>query len=140
MAEALLRHLGGDRFEAQSAGSHPAGFVHPLAIEAMANMGLSMDDHVSKSWDEYATTPLDVVITVCDSAAGEACPHWHGEPITAHWSLPDPAHYRGSDDERYEFAQRIAGRLRTKIEALVETDWSSARAELVQRLGFLGEI
>ena len=140
MAEGLLRALGGDRFEALSAGSHPAGFVHGLAIEAMARMSISLDDHESKSWNAYGDTPLDLVITVCDNAAGETCPTWPGSPLTAHWSLPDPAYHPGTDEERLHFAMRVSERLRTKVVGLIELDWSGPRAAIEQRLRFLGEI
>jgi len=140
MAEALLRHLGGERFEALSAGSHPAGFIHPLAIDAMTRLGISLKNQNSKNWSEFAETRLDAVVTLCDAAAAEACPVWPGGPVTAHWSLPDPAYHLGTDDERLEFALKIAERLRTKIAAMVALDWSSDRAELKRQLDFLGEI
>jgi arsenate reductase len=140
MAEAILRHLGGDRFEVSSAGSHPAGFVHPLAIEAMRRLEIPMDDHVSKGWEQFADAPQDVVITVCDEAAKETCPSWTGSPLTPHWSLPDPTYHPGSEEERLEFALRVAQRLRAKIEGLIALDWSKDRVELAGRLQFLGEI
>jgi arsenate reductase len=143
MAEAILRHVAGGRFEALSAGSHPAGFVHPLAIEAMRQMEIPLEEHTSKSWDEFASAeggPVDVVITVCDNAAGEACPSWPGDPITAHWSLPDPVYHPGSEEERSDFALRVAQRLCTKIEGLIELEWTMDRAELSKRLAFLSEI
>lgn len=140
MAEAILRHLGGDRFQALSAGSFPAGFVHPLTIEVLKQLDIPMGNQESKSWDEFADKPVDVVITVCDAAAEETCPTWRGEPIAAHWSLPDPACLMASDEERLELALRVAQRLRAKIQGLVELDWSAERAELAKRLEFLGEI
>ena len=141
MAEAILRQLGGDRFEALSAGSHPAGFVHPLAIDAMSRLNIPLTNQTSKSWSEFTDMRLDVVVTLCDAAAAaEACPVLSGSPMTAHWSLPDPVYHPGTDDERLEFTLLIAERLRTKIAGLVGLDWSSDRAELEQRLGFLGEI
>lgn len=140
MAEALLRQLGGDRFEACSAGSKPAGFVHDLAIEAMARMDVPMENAVSKSWDEFTDKPIDLVVTVCDNAAGETCPVWPGAPHVVPWFLPDPAYHPGTADERLEFAMRVAQRLRTKIASLVELDWSMDSAELDRRLKFLGEI
>ena len=140
MAEAMLRQLGGDRFEALSAGSHPAGFIHPLAIDAMSRLNIPLASQTSKSWNEFFDTRLDVVVTLCDAAASEACPVWPGSPMTAHWSLPDPAFHPGTDDERLEFMLLIAERLRTKIAGLVGLDWTGDRAELKQRLGFLGEI
>jgi arsenate reductase len=140
MAEAILRRLGGDRFEAFSAGTYPAGFVHPLAIEAMRRMDIPMENPTSKSWDEFANVQVDTVITLCDAAAGEACPLWPGNPITGHWSLPDPAYHIGTEDERIEFALRVAERLRTKIQGLIDLDRSADKTELSKRLQFLGEI
>ncbi len=140
MAEAILRHLSSDRFEALSAGSHPAGFVHPIAIEAMRRLDIPLEDQTSKSWDEFAETSLDAVITLCDVAANETCPVWSGNPITAHWSLPDPAYHPGTEDERLQLALRVVQRLRTKTEGLIKLDWSMDRTELTKRLQFLGEI
>ncbi len=140
MAEAILRHLGRGRFEASSAGSHPAGFVHLLAIDALKAMGIPLADQTSKSWDSFVGGPVDVVITVCDAAAAQACPVFPGSPLSAHWSLPDPVYHPGTDDERLAFALSVAERLRTKIEGLVQLDWSVDRAELKRRLEFLGEI
>lgn len=140
MAEALLRHVGGDRFTASSAGSYPAGYIQPLAIQAMRVLKVPMEGQVSKSWDEFAQTPIDVVITLCDAAAGETCPNWQGDPITAHWSLPDPSFHPGSKEERLAFATSVAERLQTKIQGLVALDWSMSREELKRRLEFLGEI
>lgn len=95
MAEALANHLaiGGGKFVAYSAGSQPKGAPHPLALETLRTHGLVIDGLRSKSWDEFAATdapPLDFVFTVCDSAAGEQCPYWPGQPMTAHWGVEDP--------------------------------------------------
>ncbi len=140
MAEAILRHLGGDRFEVCSAGSHPAGFIHPLAADAMQRLNVPMEGQTSKSWEEFANVAMDVVITLCDAAAGEPCPTWPGSPNVAHWSLPDPTYHPGTQEERAAFTLRVAQRLRTKIEGLVELDFSSDPAEIQKRLEFLGEI
>ena len=140
MAEALLRHIAGERFDASSAGSHPAGFVHALAVEAMRRMKVPFGDPTSKSWNEFAQTPFDVVITVCDAAARETCPVWPGAPITAHWSLPDPVYHLGTDEERVAFTILIAERLRTKIQAMIELHFSIEPTELQRRIAFLGEI
>ena len=140
IAEAILRHLANERFESHSAGSHPADYIHPLAIGALKRMGVSCDNQRSKSWDEYTAVPIDVVITVCDRAAGLTCPAFGGAPVRVNWSLPDPVEFGGSDEERSAFALRIAQRLHVKIEALVSLDWSLSRDELQKRLEFLGEI
>jgi len=140
MAEAILRHLGDDRFESLSAGSTPAGFIHPLAIKAMQQLNIPMNDQESKSWDVFADTPLDVVITLCDQAAQETCPVWNGSPITANWFLPDPSFHPGSEEDRIEFAVRIAKRLTDKIRGMMELDFSAGRDQIQPRISFLGEI
>ena len=103
LAEAILNHRGAGRFAAFSAGSHPRGEVHPLAIQLLRDKGLAIAGLRSKSWDEFAAPGaphMDRIITVCDNAAGEACPVWPGRPAVAHWGLPDPAAVAGSDVER----------------------------------------
>jgi len=119
MAEALLRHVGGQRFQAFSAGSSPAGYVHPLAIETMRRMGISMQGQYSKSWEEFADRPMDVIITVCDNAAGRVCPRWPGQPATAHWGLPDPSFAPGTQEDRLAMAAGVALQARGWIERLV---------------------
>ncbi len=104
IAEALLNHEGKGRFRAYSAGSQPRGEVNPLAIEMLRKTGLAVDGLRSKSWSEFAATgapKMDFVITVCDNAAGETCPVWPGQPMNAHWGVPDPASVEGSDVERH---------------------------------------
>ena len=141
MAEALLRHLGGERFEALSAGSHPAGYIHPLAIAAMEHLRVPMIGHRSKSWDEFAATPLDVVITVCDAAAQEACPIWPGRAIRTHWPLPDPSFLPGTGAERLSFALEVAGRLRSKIERLTTLEFENKPEDQVRaELDRIGEL
>ncbi|WP_434149600.1 arsenate reductase ArsC [Methylocaldum gracile subsp. desertum] len=112
MAEALLNQIGQGRCRAFSAGSHPAGTVNPLALERLAKEGIPATGARSKHWNEFAQADapdLDFVITVCDNAAGEVCPAWPGQPITAHWGVPDPAAVTGSDDEkRLAFAKAFA--------------------------------
>ena len=119
MAEALLRRLGGERFIAHSAGTNPAGFVHPLAIEAMRRMGISLDKHRSKPVSEFADEPLDIVLTVCDHAARQPCPNWQGKSVLAHWSLPDPVLYPGPDHLRQEKANEVARLLTDYVRQLV---------------------
>jgi len=120
MAEATLRHMGGERFRALSAGSDPAGYIHPLAIETMRRLKTPIDqEQYSKSWDEFAHEEIDVIITVCDHAATQTCPVWPGHPATAHWSLPDPSFLPGSDEERLAAAEAVARQLQAWIGQLI---------------------
>jgi arsenate reductase len=120
IAEALLNARGHGRFRAFSAGSHPKGAVHPMALEVLRGHGIPVDDPRSKSWDEFAApgaARLDVIITVCDAAAKETCPIWPGQPATAHWSIEDPAAVEGSDQTRRDaFAKAFAD-----IDARIQT-------------------
>jgi arsenate reductase len=103
LAEAFLNSIGRGRFRAFSAGSHPTGKVNPLALELLEKSGIGAGGLRSKSWDEFAQAgapALDFIFTVCDSAAAEPCPVWPGHPVTAHWSIPDPAAVRGSEEEK----------------------------------------
>ena len=103
MAEGLLNYWGRGRFQAFSAGSHPKGEVHPLALDVLQRNRIPSENARSKSWDEFATAdapPLDFVFTVCDRAAEEVCPVWPGQPMTAHWGIHDPAAVEGTDEEK----------------------------------------
>ena len=116
MAEAILNREGRGRFKAFSAGSYPKGQVHPTALATLADMGFVTDGYRSKSWDEFAAPgapELDFVFTVCDNAAGEVCPVWPGQPMTAHWGIEDPAavegdaeHQRRAFRDAFVFLQR----------------------------------
>ncbi|HEU0162623.1 MAG TPA: arsenate reductase ArsC [Rhizomicrobium sp.] len=102
IAEAILNKIGADRFTAYSAGSQPRGLVNPHAIDLLRRLDHPVEGLRSKPWDEFAVSgapKLDFVITVCDNAAGEACPVWPGQPMTAHWGMPDPAAVEGSPAE-----------------------------------------
>jgi arsenate reductase len=109
IAESILRQAGAGRFVSHSAGSHPTGKINPYALEYLQAHRLPTDGLRSKNWDEFArpgSVPLDFVFTVCDSAAGELCPVWPGQPVTAHWGVPDPAAVAGSDaQKRRAFAE-----------------------------------
>ena len=121
LAEAYLAAVGAPQFGAYSAGSHPKGAVHPLTIETLLHAGLPAENLRSKSWQEFArpsAPKMDFIITVCDSAAGEVCPVWPGEPINAHWSFPDPAAFQGSEDEARAFFRKIFRQIRTRVDLL----------------------
>lgn len=134
LAEGLLTRLGGARFRAFSAGSRPAGAVQPLASEWLAAHGVDPSPLRSKSWDEFAgvgAPPIDLVVTVCDAAASEACPVWPGAPLTAHWGLPDPAAVVGDDATRRRAFADVGEALERRLAALVRLPFESAdRAEL----------
>lgn len=118
MAEALLSTVGKGRFRTFSAGSHPTGFVHPLAIEQVLATGYAVNQLRSKSWDEFGSTGaphMDFIFTVCDKAAGEACPYWPGHPISAQWGFEDPAAGMGSKGEQRAMFQKIFRQILARV-------------------------
>jgi len=118
MAEALLNLWGKGRFRAFSAGSHPKGEVHPLTLETLARVHLPVEGARSKSWDEFSlpgAPKLDFVFTVCGNAAKERCPHWPGQPMTAHWGVDDPAAVEGTREEQLRAFQHAANELAARI-------------------------
>ena len=122
MAEALLNVLGRGHFRAFSAGSQPAGAVQPMAAELATKLGYDVAQLRSKSWDEFSgddAEALDLVITVCDNAAGEACPVWLGGPATAHWGVDDPAAVEGDEDSRRRAYLKAFATLRRRVELLL---------------------
>jgi arsenate reductase (thioredoxin) len=121
IAEAILNRIAGDRFRAFSAGSRPRGAVHPAALRLLQSHGYETGGLRSKSWDEFAgpgAPRLDLVITVCDNVAGEACPVWPGQPMLQHWSIPDPTLAAGSDAELDVAFAETYRLLRARISAL----------------------
>lgn len=122
LAECLLNHLGGARFRAFSAGSQPSGRVNPFALQALAEQGIDTTGVRSKAWDEFATPgapTMDLIITVCDSAAGETCPVWPGHPATAHWGYADPSATTGSDAAKLTAFRDTLALIRRRLEILV---------------------
>ncbi len=121
VAESMLNSIGRPKFKAYSAGSQPAGRVNPFALEYLAANRLTTDGLRSKSWEEFAkegAPAMDLVITVCDNAAGEACPVWPGQPMIAHWGVPDPAAVQGSDDEKRKMVSEVSRILLNRIRLL----------------------
>jgi protein-tyrosine-phosphatase len=142
LAETILNRLGAGRFRAYSAGSQPRGSVHPFAIDLLRNQNHSVDELRSKSWDEFAAAGAPVmhfVFTVCDNAASEVCPIWPGQPISAHWGVPDPAGANGTEAER-RFAFADAYRmLHNRISIFVSLPMQSLdRLTLSRRLDAIG--
>jgi arsenate reductase (thioredoxin) len=140
MAEGLMNKLGGDRFEAFSAGSRPAGYVHSKAIDTMAEMGVGISQNVSKSIDVFKGQLFNFVITVCDNAK-EECPILPGEPVTAHWGFEDPAKVEGSEEHIASEFRRIALEIERRIrlflalpeDKLSELDYINAVREIGTR-------
>ena len=123
LGEALINHLGGGKWKAFSAGSKPTGTVNPLSLEVLAEKGLPSDGYRSKSWDEFALADapkMDLVITVCDNAAGEVCPIWPGHPSKVHLGFPDPAAAEGSHDERLAEFRKVYAMIEAKVRRLIE--------------------
>lgn len=142
IGEALLTRLGGGRFRAFSAGSHPRGAVHPFALDLLAKNGYETDGVRSKSWDEFAgadAPKMDFVFTVCDDAANETCPVWPGQPMTAHWGVPDPSVVEGTEAERrFAFADTMR-MLRQRITVFTSLPLKSLdRLSLQTRLDEIG--
>lgn len=120
MAEALFNHLGKDDIEAVSAGSNPAGYVHPKSIETLSRHGINPGSPRSKSWDEFARESFDLVVTVCDAAAAESCPVFFGAAKKLHWSTPDPAKALGTDAEIDAAFDEAFNMLKEKIESFLK--------------------
>jgi arsenate reductase len=136
LAEALLNRLGEGRFRALSAGSQPKGEPHVMAIDVLRSHGFATDGLRSKSWHEFAgpdAPPIDLVITVCDNAAGESCPVWPGRPIAAHWGIEDPAAIEG-ERQREAFEQALRY-LRNRISLLVELPMESLDELALREIG-----
>ena len=128
LAEGMMNHLGRGRFVGLSAGSHPKGQVHPMALTTLKKLRMPVDGYRSKNWDEFAVPdaqPLDFVITVCDNAAGEVCPVWPGQPMTAHWGVPDPAAVDGTQEQIERAFMDSAHLLKRRIELMLSLPLAS---------------
>ncbi|MEJ2693764.1 MAG: arsenate reductase ArsC [Candidatus Thiodiazotropha sp.] len=144
LAECILNRLGEGKFHAFSAGSHPRGEVHPLALEELARHDYDTVDLRSKDWNEFDradSPPMDFVFTVCDNAAAEVCPVWSGQPVTAHWGLEDPAEVAGDEVVKKRAFARAYRELHNRISLFVNLSFeSSDKLSLQQELNRIGRI
>ncbi|MDE3174880.1 MAG: arsenate reductase ArsC [Pseudomonadota bacterium] len=144
LAEAILRKDGAGRFRAHSAGSHPKGVVNPLALSTLAAHGYPVDGLRSKSWDEFGAPEapaMNFIFTVCDDAAGEACPFWPGHPATAHWGVADPAAVSGAPEEKAHAFETAFRLLRARIAAFLALPFAALdSAALLARLREIGRM
>jgi arsenate reductase len=143
IAETLLNEMGNGRFRAYSAGSHPSGRINPYVAEYLESVGMSTSGARSKSWDEFARTDapkMDLVITVCDQAAGEACPVWPGMPAKAHWSAPDPAAHMEQPEKVREVARDVFRLMQRRISLLLNLPMATLdRMSLQGQAGSIAE-
>jgi arsenate reductase (thioredoxin) len=142
LAEGLMNHLGKGQFRAYSAGSHPNGSVNPFALSTLKAPHIPSEGYRSKSWDEFAQAgapALDFVFTVCDNAAGEVCPVWPGQPMTAHWGVADPGHVPGGDEAKAQAFLDTAIVLKRRIELMLALPIATlARLSLKKELDTIG--
>lgn len=143
LAEALINHWGRGKFVGFSAGSSPKGKVHPIALELLQHMKMPTEGMRSKSWDEFAkpvAPKLDFVFTVCDNAAGEACPVWPGQPMTAHWGVEDPAAVEGRETDQWLAFRKTFRELESRIKIFTSLPIRSLdRVKLQERLHAIGK-
>ena len=137
LAEALLNDMGGDKFKAFSAGSSPRENQepNPFALQALQSAGVSIDGLSSKSWDVFATPDapeMDLVITVCDNAAGEVCPFWPGQPATAHWGYPDPSETQGTEAEKLAAFRQTMLMIQKRLQLLVSLPFAGVNTLMLQ--------
>ena len=144
LAEAILNQIGKGRFRAYSAGSHPAGKVNPYVLDMLAAQNLPVADLRSKSWDEFAlpgAPALDFVFTVCDNAAGEVCPVWPGQPVSAHWGIEDPAAVQGDDAARRHAVHTALQLLNRRISVFINLPFAKLdKMALKQEVDSIGRL
>lgn len=139
LGEALFNHLGAGRFKAFSAGSHPIGRINTNALATLARHGLPTEGYRSQSWDEFEDADIDIMISVCDSAAGEACPAYLGKAVRGHWGLADPAHLQGSPEQIEAAFEATYAALEKRIHKLLALPVETmSRAELAEALNKIG--
>jgi arsenate reductase len=144
IAESLMNHHGQGRFCGFSAGSHPRGQVHPIALQLLKQLNLPVEGLRSKSWEEFArpgAPPLDCVCTVCDNAANEACPLWPGQPMTAHWGVPDPAAVEGPEQAQWAAFRETFRQLENRVRIFLTLPTASLdRLRLREQLNEIGRV
>lgn len=143
MAECVVSRLGQGKFTGYSAGSQPSGAINPFVLALLSRLNYETDGLRSKSWEEFATADaprMDFVITVCDQAAGEVCPVWPGQPMTAHWGFPDPSSYQGTDTEKAAFVADVYRMIERRIGILVNLPIAGLETlKLQQKLDAIGK-
>jgi len=144
LGEALFNTMGAGRFKAFSAGSHPTCKVNTFAIELVRELGYPVENLRSKSWDEFAAPgapELDFVVTVCDKAAGEMCPLWPGQPVTAHWGFPDPAAVKGTDEEKRAAFASTLRQMRNRVQLFLSLPLETLdRMAIENRMRAIGKL
>jgi arsenate reductase (thioredoxin) len=133
LSEAITNHLGNGRIVAQSAGSQPSGEVHPLSIFYLEEQGIATDDLQSQSWDEFEDFAPDLVVTVCDSAAGESCPLWFGKSLKMHWGLADPSKLQGSEEEKADAFRNTITEIEQRVQQMLKLDLENISQDQLQR-------
>jgi len=143
MAEVILNHVGAGRFKGFSAGSHPGKAPNPFALATLQRLRFPTDDVYSKDWNEFAkpgAPAMDFVFTVCDQAAGEVCPIWPGQPMTAHWGVEDPSQFQGTEEEKSHKFATVANILKRRIELFTSLPIAKLdRLKLQQQLRDIGK-
>ncbi len=139
LSEAITNHMGNGRILARSAGSQPSGEVHPLSIFYLEEHGIATDDLQSQSWDEFEDFAPDLVITVCDSAAGESCPLWFGKSLKMHWGLADPSKLEGSEEDKADAFRSTIKEIEQRVQQMLKLDLEHiSQDQLQQALKDLG--
>ncbi|MFV8819814.1 arsenate reductase ArsC [Haliea sp. E17] len=133
LSEALTNHLAGGRLRAFSAGSQPAGEVHPLTLKFLAERGIATAGLASQSWDDFEAEQPDIVVTVCDSAANETCPVWFGTTAVAHWGLPDPSKLEGDEATVRQAFNAVMDTIEQRVGSMLAVNWESLSRDERQR-------
>lgn len=141
MTEALMNHLGKGRIKAYSAGSHPIGKINEGALATLKRHGLPTEGYKSQSWEDFDEIPMDIVITICDNAAGETCPVYLTDAVRAHWGVSDPGHVEGTEEQKIAAFEETFGILEKRVKKMLELDLEHMpKQELTDKLNEIGKI